>query len=156
MTLSQAALQAVLAESTSEAFLYCLTLTHPELDTLRLVNDRVDLVRTEGTFMAFPFQVLDPPQDGNEPPRGRIRIDNVDQRVILALRSIAGSREDLTVRWEEVLASSPNTIEAGPIEFRAVGAPSITPGEITIELEWHAGLLTAAFPARQFAPSNAT
>ena len=155
MPLSQAALQAVLAQSTGQVFLECLTISHADLATpLRLVNDRADLTRTAGTFTAFPFQVTAPAQSDDKPPQMRLTIDNVDQRIILALRSLAGTRTDISVSYDVVLADSPNTVEYGPVDFR-VDNVNVSPASISLDLSFHTGFLNAAFPGLQFAPSNA-
>lgn len=153
MSLSQAALQAVLAQSTAEVFLECLTISHTDITTLRLVNDRADLTRSAGTFVAFPFQVTGMRQSKDQLPQMRITVDNVDQRIIEALRGLAGTRDDITVSYEVVLADTPDTIEYGPVDFRVDGV-NTSPASISLDLSFHTGFLNAAFPAGQFAPSN--
>ena len=155
MALSQTALQAVLAQSTERVFLECLTISHADLaETLRLANDRVDLTRTAGTFIAFPFQVTGMRQSPDQLPQMRITVDNVDQRVITALRTLAGTRKDITMTYEVVLADTPDVLEYGPIDFR-VDSVNVSPDSIALDLSFHSGFLNAAFPAGQFAPSNA-
>lgn len=155
MALSQTALQAVLAQSTEQVFLECLTITHADLTTpLRFVNDLQDLARTAGTYTAFPFQVTGMRQSSDQLPQMRITIDNVDQRVVLALRSLSGSRTDISVAYDVVLAGAPNVVEYGPVDFR-VDNVGISPAAVSLDLSFHSGFLNAAFPAGQFAPSNA-
>lgn len=144
----------MLAQSTSEVFLECLTITHTDITALRLVNDRVDLTRTTGVFTAFPFAVQGMRQSPDQLPQIRITVDNVDQRIITALRAIAGTRDDITVSYEVVLASSANTIEYGPVDFRVAGL-NIAPASIALDLSFHSGFLNAAFPGGQFSPANA-
>jgi hypothetical protein len=113
--LSAAALQAVLAHQTEKVFLACLTITHADLALpIRVVNDGQDLVRTEGVFTAYPFEVPMPDSDSQKPPQVRLRIDNVDRSITAALRALSSKP---TVTLEVVLADSPNTIEAGPFPF---------------------------------------
>lgn len=155
MSLSQTALQAVLAQSIDKVFLELLEITHDDLaEPIRLVNDTQDLVRSAGTFAAFPFQVVGMRQSKDQLPQMRVTIDNVDQRVLLALRGVAGTREDIRMAYEVVLADSPDTVEYGPIDFRVDGA-SVSPTAIALDLSFHTGFLSRAFPAGQFAPSNA-
>lgn len=155
MALSQTALQAVLAQATAEVFLECLTISHADLATpLRLVNDRKDLTRTAGTFTAFPFAVTGIRQSADQLPQMSLTIDNVDQRVILALRSLAGTRSDITVTYEVVLAGTPNTVEYGPVDFRMADVNE-SAVSLVLDLEYHSGFLNKAFPALQFSPSNA-
>ena len=154
MSLSQRALQAVLAQATSETLLKCVTISHTDITTQRLVNDRQDLTRAAGTFTAFPFEVTGPHQSEDRLPQLHIALDNVDQRIITALRSVAGTREDITVVYEEVLRATPDTVETGPVSFR-VDRVRNTLTTVSLELSLHSGFLNAAFPAGQFAPSNA-
>lgn len=153
--LSQTALQAVLSSSTEAVFLDCITIDHPDLGTpLRLVNDKKDLERTAGTFSKFNFEVRGVTQRKNQLPSMKIRLGNIDQRVIETIRPLAGTRDDITFTYEMVLHETPNTVEYGPIDFR-VEQVSVTLQTIDFELSFHEGLLNAAFPFLQFAPSNA-
>lgn len=87
MALSQSALQVVLAQATNQVFLECLMVSHADLaQPLRLINGRADLTRAAGMFTAFLFQVAGMNQSPDQMPQMRITIDNVDQRVVLALR----------------------------------------------------------------------
>ncbi|HET8702044.1 MAG TPA: hypothetical protein VFL97_10315 [Nitrococcus sp.] len=56
--------------------------------------------------------------------------------------------------YEVVVASSPNTIEYGPVDFRADNV-NIASAMVSLDLPFHSGFLNATFPAGQFAPSNA-
>lgn len=152
---SQAAIQAMLSKRTSVVFLECITVTHPDLsEPLLFVNDNQDLVRTAGTFKKHNFEVQGINQQEDQLPTMRIRICNVDQRVITAVRPLAGTRDDITFTYEVVLDSTPNVIEYGPIDFR-VEDVAVTLTTLEFNLAFHSGLLDAAFPNLQFAPSNA-
>lgn len=119
--LSLQGLQAVLAQETPEVFLSCLTLTHPNLAVpIRVVNNTQDLVRAAGTFTAYPFEITFPSQEEDRLPQPRLRIDNVDRGILVALRALRGP---VTVTLDAVMASSPNTVEAGPFVFSLRGAP---------------------------------
>lgn len=154
MALSQTALQALLASATKEVFLECLTFEHSEMTTLRLVNDGVDLERSAGTFSRFPFMVKMPAQNTNSPPSIEIQADMVDQRVMLALRQLAGKRERVTITYEVVLAGTPNTIEYGPAEFELDSITTNAETSLSIQASFLAGSLNDAFPNLIFAPSN--
>lgn len=152
MTLSADGLQAALAQWTDEVFLECLTFEHSTLATpIRLVNDRQDLARTAGTFTAFPFGVQLHQRTSDSIATARITADNVDQRIITELRAIQTPRP--TVTYELVLASSPNTVEQGPIEFEILGfvADAVS---ISLEVSFALGFLNQAFPKDFFGPAN--
>lgn len=156
MALSQGALQAVLSSATEKVFLECLTFQHSEISTIRLVNDSVDLTRTAGTFLHFPFQITAATQSADRPPGINITADAVDQRLIQALRPLAGSRENAKITYEIVLSDTPDTVEFGPVTFEldSVNTDSVT--KISVRASFLKGALNDAFPHKQFAPSNAS
>src|SRR6056297_749549 len=155
MALSQGALQAVLASATEKVFLECLTITHSEIDTIRLVNDSVDLERSLDTFKRFPFQVSAATQSQDRPPAINITADAVDQRLVLALRSLAGKREVANIRYEVVLSDTPDIVEFGPVDFSFDSVSGDSATNVTVRASFLKGALNDAFPSRQFAPSNA-
>lgn len=154
MALSQGALQAVLSSATEKVFLECLTITHSEIDTIRLVNDSVNLTRAGGQYLHFPFQVRAATQNQESPPALNIMADAVEQRIVLALRGLAGNRENAKITYEVVLADSPDTVEFGPVEFEYDGISGDSTTQVTVRASFLKGALNDAFPARQFAPSN--
>src|SRR6056297_436289 len=154
MPLSQGALQAVLASATEKVFLECLTVSHPDINTIRLVNDTQNLTRSAGIFFRFPFEVSATTQAQDRPPSIDISGDAVDQRVVQGLRELAGKRELAQIVYEVVLADTPDSIEFGPVkfEFDSMSADSAT--RVTVRASFLRGALNDAFPSGQFAPSN--
>lgn len=154
MPLTQGALQGVLSSATEKVFLQCLVISHPDITDLYLVNDTKDLVRSEATFQRFPFSVSAASQDQGKPPSIDISADAVDQRVLKAMRRLAGKREKAKIRYEIVLANTPDSVEFGPItfEFDTVAGGSST--QVQIRATILKGALDDAFPKDQFAPSN--
>ena len=155
MALSQAALQGILASSTSVVYLECLTIAHSDFPAvLRLVNNTANIVRTAGTYLAFPFSIVTPSQSPDQAPALEIQIDMVDQQVLQAIRSIAGKREHAAITYEVINAATPNTIEWGPITFgmESVATEGLT--SLKIRATFSMGLLNDSFPRALFAPSN--
>jgi len=154
MPLSQSALQAVLSSATEKVFLECLTISHPDIDTIRLVNDTQDLTRAAGEFLRFPFEVTATTQAQDRPPSIDISGDAVDQRIVQALRELAGKRQRAQIVYEVVLADTPDAVEFGPVkfEFDSMSADSAT--RVTVRASFLKGALNDAFPSGQFAPSN--
>lgn len=151
---SNNALQAALSGWTSEVFLECITINHASMGSpLRLVNDRQDLVRSAGTFTAFPFEVRLHAQADDRITEGELVADNTDRRIVQALRSLTGSRP--TVMYEVVLASSPNTVEVGPITYEAL-AFRATLADVTLTIAFAFSILNDAYPKDYFAPWNAS
>ncbi len=154
MALSQGALQAVLSSATEKVFLECITISHSEITTVRLVNDTFDLVRSSGTYQRFPFQVTAATQNSESPPSINITADAVDQTVVVALRQLAGSRERASIKYEVVLADTPDTVEFGPVDFEFDSLNGNSATQVKVTASYLRGALNDAFPALQFAPSN--
>jgi hypothetical protein len=125
-------------------------------EPLRLVNDRVDLVRALGTYHRFPFRVVAPAQTEERPPTLRIMATTVDQRLIIAIRALAGLKEQAKIVYEVVRAETPDIVEVGPVEFEFESANSNGVTQVTIEASFLRGALHDQFPGRLIAPSNAT
>jgi hypothetical protein len=136
-------------------FLECLTITHSEINTIRLVNDTVDLQRSVEIFRRFPFQVSAATQSQDRPPAIDITADAVDQRLVLALRSLAGKREVANIRYEVVLSDTPEIVEFGPVDFSFDSVSGDSASRVSIRASFLKGALNDAFPSKQFAPSNA-
>ena len=154
MSLTLPALQATLAQQTGEVFLECLSITPDGGSTIRLVNNTQDITRSAGVFEKFPFRITGISQDEQQLPQMQITIDNIDQRIITMARQYAGTQTEITVNYDVVLSSSPNSVEYGPIPFRVddIAADAKT---LNLRVSFNVGFLNAAFPHRQFSPGNA-
>ena len=152
MTLSATALQSALAGWTDEIWLECLTFEHPSLVApIRLVNDKVNLVRSAGTFIAFPFVFQDFVRSEDQAVIAQITCDNVDQRLLEQFRGIVGRP---TVTYEAVLYDTPNTVERGPMEFEVLGfSTNLT--SVSLRVSFSMSFLGEAFPQGYFSPWNA-
>jgi len=150
-TISATALQAMFAQETGEVFLTCLTINHSTFASpILLVNDQVALVRTAGTFQPFAFAANLPAEQEDQVPQVQITIDNVDRSILQQIRTIGAEKPSITM--EVVLASSPNTVEAGPFDFSILDidydANAIT-GTIGFE-----DILNTMFPGETYTPTN--
>ncbi len=156
MSLSEDALKGVLASATNVVYLECLTITHSDFSDgpLRLVNDREDLTRTAGEFIAFPFQIQAPAQSADQAPGIHVTADMVDQRILHAVRSIAGVRERATFKYEVVTKGTPNTVEWGPIDFTLDEVSTDGLSTIGLRASLSMGVLNDAFPHMIFSPGN--
>jgi hypothetical protein len=116
VTLNRAAKAALFASQTGEAFLTLLTLKDKDGNVLaRVVNDMVDHESRGPTFTAFPFVVVLPADRADQVNLAQLRIDNIDRNIAVQLRQATGA---LTVMIEMVLASDPDTVQAGPMTFK--------------------------------------
>ncbi len=148
--LSLAARQAVNAQETGEVFLLLLTLDHDELAApIRVVNNTVDIVSRGNTYIAYPFQLELPAEDADQISSVRLSIDNVDRTIVQSLRAISSP---VAVTIEVVLASSPDTVEAGPFAMSLVQAEYdalVIQGELAFE-----DVLTEPFPGHAYVPAD--
>lgn len=107
--ISQRALGASFAQETGEVFLILLQIDHASLSQpIRVVNNNENLTSAGALYVAFPFEIELPGEDGDRPANARLRIDNVDRTIVNTLRAI-NSPPTVTVRV--VLAATPDTIE---------------------------------------------
>lgn len=148
-TLSATAAAAILARETAEVLLVCLTITTTDT-TLRAVNNTEELVRTGGTWHPYPFEIDLPEDTDSVGPQVQLRVCNVDRQVVRALKDYDGVP---TVTVEVVLASAPNTVEVGPLEFKLLSADwdALT---ITASLGYEEDFLNQAVPSQSYTPVN--
>ncbi len=153
-TISAAAMQAVLATRTDQVFLTCLTISPPAgsnaFPVIQLVNDKNPLVRTDGTYQPFAFQVKLPDDDDSKIPQVNITIDNVDRSILEAIRTVPGLP---IVEFFVVLASTPDTIEVGPFNFSLLSA-GYDVMTITGTLGYEEDFLNQQVPGDLYTPTN--
>lgn len=114
-TVSSTARQAGLAPETNEVFLYLLEISHTNLSTpIRVVNNRENIIHNGNTYLATAFNFTPPAESDGEIQPAKLTIDNVDRRIVEAIRTI-NSLADISAIV--VLASDPDTIEVGPYEM---------------------------------------
>lgn len=89
MPMSAAALTSLLSRESDDAVIYLATLTHPELETVRLARNvtGVNITSRGQVFTAVPFD-LQLPQDDEEAPRMRFVFPNVDRAIGQALLQV--------------------------------------------------------------------
>lgn len=89
-SLSAAARAALYAQETAGLFPVLLEISHPDLaETIRVVDNSVDLVYLGNTYKAYPFR-FDPPDETADNKAGaKLTIDNIDRSIVLAVRSIS-------------------------------------------------------------------
>ena len=144
------AMRAMFAQQTGEVFLVCLTITHPSITTQRLVNNTQPVVRSAGAYQPYPMQLSLPAQLDDQLPTVDIVVDNVDREVLQQIREVSGVPK---VTMEVILASSPDTVEAGPFDFSLKQA-SYDVLAITGTLGYEDDILNQRVPAMSYTPSN--
>ena len=149
-TLSDTAKQSIHAQITSEAFFILVTIDHADLGApLRFVNNNEDVVSRSQTYLKCAFLVNLPTSKENELPEVQIQICNVDRAIAAQIRTLT-SAPSLTL--ELVLASDPDTVEAGPFNLTLAQGEYdefIVSGTLRYE-----DILDEPFPSGSFDPPN--
>jgi hypothetical protein len=143
---------AALAARTDKILVGLITLSHPNMGTpIRVTTDSVQTVSNGNAFIPFPFNFNRVRSSESAPPTGRLTINNIDRRIVLAVRALP-LEPALDVLIQTVLASDPNIIEeelAGlqmrNIEFDAFHVS----GDLLID-----ALDREPFPSVRFLPST--
>jgi hypothetical protein len=157
--LSQAATEAIFKPQTEKMFLTLLEFYFEDgNDYLRAVNNWEDVVHDSDTYTGLPFEITIPDDMESQQSMVKLKIDNVDQEVTIQgsgtpgiigyLRSHAEVPVQTTVKV--VLASSPDTVEAGPF---VVWLRDVNWDELVIEgtLSYEP-FLDEPFPAHTMSP----
>jgi hypothetical protein len=105
----------------------------------------------EVTFQPFAFDVNLPDERDDQLPQVTMTIDNIDNEILQAIRNIPGQRPE--TRLEVVLASSPDTVEAGPFNFSILSI-NYTDANIQGTIGFEDDVLNTAFPADTYTPTN--
>jgi hypothetical protein len=121
--------EALSFSATDEDFVVLATISHPNLgEPIRVCSDTVDLVSNGNTFIGFPFEFT-LPSDNDGPPKGKLRIQNVDRRigeVVLTLDTAVDLQLDV------VLRSEPDTLQ---VSYKTLKMRNITGDALAIEGE---------------------
>lgn len=154
-SLSAPALEAMLSEHTGEVVLTLIRIFPPGEtspgNALRFVDDESDVAITSGGLEYTPlgFRLALPEDEGERLPTVSIAIDNVGQDVSEAVLTYVGS---VNIEVEFVLASSPDTVEAGPWRF-VVAQATVSATQILFELRYE-DILNEPFPGHRFTPEH--
>ena len=145
-TLSGPSIAAINAQETGEAFLVLLTISHPDLaESICVNNGGADIVSNTTTFIAFPFDISLPDDADNVPTRAQLSMDNIDRRIVTAVRTLTSAP---TVLIQLVRAADPDTVEIEWPDFKLTNVTydaKVVQGDLTIE-----EFTTEPFPAATF------
>jgi hypothetical protein len=149
-TLSPTAARAILARECEEVFLVLLEIEHPDIDTIRIVNNTEKVVRGVHEYIPYPFEAVLPDDTDNAAPQVQLRIDNCSREVTRALRELAGVPK-CTLRV--VLASDPTRDEVGPFAFSLLNI-EYDAFTISAAIGYEEDFLNQAVPAQSYLPST--
>jgi Domain of unknown function (DUF1833) len=147
---SATALQAMLARETDQVFLVCMRLSHASFTTVRIVNNTETVVRVDGNYMPFPFHIVLPQETDEQVPQITVQFDNIDSMITNLVRELQGRP---LASFDVVLASSPDTVEAGPFNFSILNV-SYDANNISCVLGFEEDILNQAIPKGNYNPSN--
>lgn len=145
--LSSAAKADLYSPNGSGVYLVLLTITHPDITTIRLVNDRQGLVSGGDTYTPLAFTARLPPDSAEGNPSAVLILDNVDQSIVAAARSIT---TPASVTIEVVRQSAPDTILVTYSDLRLTGA-KITATSIEFDLSADP-VVDESYPGLDFTP----
>jgi hypothetical protein len=149
-TISPSALQAMLARETAEVFLVTMRIIHSSFTTIRIVNNTEQITKDDGVYVPFPFSLQLPSDTDDQVPQITVVFDNIDGSITEAIRTLIGRPR---VEFEVILASSPNTVEAGPYNFTIMSA-QYDAKTITCSLGFEEDILNQSVPTGTYNPSN--
>ena len=147
--LSNALLAELYGQESGDPFLALFTFSHPSFDTIRLVNNTVDIVSNGETFMAFPVNITMSPDNGETLREVQLELDNVSLELIEELRTVT---DYIDVKVEMVLASNPDfvEIELGELKIKNV---QYNASRITARL-FMDDFLNTELSGEKYAPTN--
>lgn len=110
---------AVYAPETDEVFLILLEINEASLaEPIRFAHNNEPITSGGDVYAASFFDVALPSQSADNIEPVRLTVGNVDRAITDSIRLAVGRPQ---VTLEVVLASDPDTIEAGPFEFELEG-----------------------------------
>lgn len=138
------------ASETSDGLLTLLTISHADLNpSLRFVRNPVDVISNGETYIACGFDVELPALDGSLTPSTRIRIDNVDRRIVEGVRLLTAP---VSVTLQAVRIEAPDVVELDLSELRLTNVTydmMEVSGDLGIE-----NISQEGFPAASFDPAR--
>ncbi|MEJ7808459.1 MAG: DUF1833 family protein [Telluria sp.] len=148
--LSGPAIRAVLSRETDSVFVPLLKISHPDIATIYICGDTAQVVRSDGTYLPFPFELILPPDSDGELPLATLRVDNVTKEIVKAIRTLTGRPK---VTFLLVLADSPEVVEYGPAEF-LLGNAEWDALQIMGTLSYQEDIWMQSSPGNTYTPSN--
>lgn len=148
---SASALQAMLSRETAEVFLVAMRISHASFGTMRIVNNTEVVSRSDGNYVPFPFAITLPAETEEQVPQVTVVFDNIDEAILDAVRTVSGARP--AVSFDVILASSPNTVEAGPFNF-SIMSVQYDARQVTCSLGFEEDILNQQVPRGNYSPSN--
>lgn len=149
--LSPAALRAALSDHGDDPLLVFLEFSCAELPVpVRVVHNHESITADGMEFLACSFEISFPVASAEDLPSVQITVQNVDRRLVEAVRTVSGR---VCVSLFAALASTPSAPEYGPYDFvltRSSYDALVVTGELSLEED----LLNETVPCQTFSPIN--
>lgn len=144
----------VFAQETSEVFVHLLTveLVKDDLTTeiIRYCDQYQQITSNGNIFEPASFRIQLGRDDGETVPSVRLEIDSGDTRIIRLLR---GNKRSPKITLNVVLASTPDVVEIGPIEYE-VESFDFNASAVSLRLTVEP-VLNEPIPSLKFTPTTA-
>jgi len=115
-TLSAAAYEAVFSAETNQVFLILIEINHADMASpIRVVNNHQAISSNGQAYVPYAFEFDPPDEREGVVTNAKLIIDNIDRIIVATIRSLSTPP---TVTISIVLADTPDSIEAGPVEFK--------------------------------------
>lgn len=140
-----------LYESSSDvAWFFLLSITPANsTEVIRLVNNNEPVVSNGETYIAYPFDLILPLDTGDKIPSIKLRIDNVDQMIVDAIRELELAPK---IRIQVVTSAFPDLVEKD-LDFLQMRAVEYNASTIEATLEI-ASIWARKFPGEVIDPTN--
>jgi hypothetical protein len=138
------------AQESTDPFLPLLELSHPSFaETIRLVNNTVDVVSNGNTYRHYPFRLVLPADDGETVRAVELELDNTSAELIDELRSIV---DPVQCKITLVLASDLDTpqIVLDFLELRSIEYDSRNIKAVIVMDDF----LNTEVPSERYTPTN--
>lgn len=114
-TVSLTALRAAMAQESQEVYVTLLKITHPDITTLYRCDNTETVVHGGQNYLPAAFKFQLPSDESEREPVSQLMFPNVDRDLIDEIRGIQGGP---VIEVKIVLASSPATVEYGPVNLK--------------------------------------
>lgn len=137
----------------TEVIAEVLEISHPDIDTLYLVNQLENFTYQGQTYLPFAFHYTPYSRGDQQALQAKITISIVDQRVEQALLTLRG-QTDVRMKFTAIYVSD-GTVMTGPYDMEYSGLTMDSREQATITCTVFKDRLQRQYPRLNVTPSNA-
>lgn len=135
-------------QESSDPFLTLITMSDPSFGEVLLVNNTKNIVSRGKTFLAYPFKITLPADDGESARVVKIEMDNTSLEMIDEIRS---TTKPIALKIEMILASRPDEVQLD-LEELVIRNISYTKSTITATVAMD-GFLQLGMDSEKYTPT---